>query len=61
MFRYVQKSFRVSLIISAGLILLLFLQSKQYLNWWNTGIFILFIFLFIAFKISTKKQIYETK
>jgi len=56
MFRYVQKSFCDSLIISIALILLLFLQAKQYLNWWNTGIFVLVIFLVLAFILSTKKH-----
>ena len=59
-FRYVQKSFQDSLIVSLIIILLLFLQAKQYLNWWNTSIFVLVVFLIIAFTFSTKKQTYET-
>ena len=54
------KSFQDSLIVSLIIILLLFLQAKQYLNWWNTSIFVLVVFLIIAFTFSTKKQTYET-
>jgi len=55
MFRYVKRSFSDSFFISIALILLLFLQSKGYLNWWNTGIFTLSLAFILAFSFTTKK------
>lgn len=61
MFRYVQKSFQDALLVSFALILLLYLAGGQYLNWWNTAIFTAVVFLAIGFRLSTKKQPYETE
>ncbi|OGH72527.1 MAG: hypothetical protein A3G00_05070 [Candidatus Magasanikbacteria bacterium RIFCSPLOWO2_12_FULL_43_12] len=54
MYRQVHKSFRDSLIISTALTLLLYLQGKQYLNWWNTLMFFAIIFLILSFFWSNK-------
>ncbi len=56
MFRYVKRSFSDSFFISVALIILLFLQGKAYLTWWNTGIFLLALVFILAFSFSTKKD-----
>jgi len=56
MFRYVQKSFKDSLFVSAVVVLMLFLQGKGYLNWWNTIIFVSTIILGIIFMWSSKNN-----
>lgn len=54
MYRYVQKSFRVGLLISGAAIMLLFLQEKEILTKWNS-ILLLFIAVTITcFFLSTK-------
>lgn len=54
MYRQVQKSFRDSLIISSALTLLIYLQGKEYLNWWNSLMFFAIIFLILSFFWSSK-------
>lgn len=56
MYRQVQKSFRDSLIISSALTLLIYLQGKQYLNWWNSLMFFVIIFLILSFFWSSKNN-----
>jgi len=56
MFRYVQRSFKDAFVVSVIFVLMLFLQGKGYLNWWNTGVFILALVLGIAFVWTTKHQ-----
>ena len=56
MFRFVQKSFRDSLILSILLISLLYLQGINYLRWWNGGVLIVAIIFYLIFAWSTKKQ-----
>ncbi|MBI5222173.1 MAG: hypothetical protein HY980_01610 [Candidatus Magasanikbacteria bacterium] len=56
MYRQVQRSFRDSLLISSALTILLYLQGKQYLNWWNSLIFFAIIFLTLSFFWSTKNS-----
>jgi hypothetical protein len=53
-FRYVQRSFRFSIVISGVLVLLLFLQGIRVLNIWNLGIFLLSLLFVVSFLISTK-------
>lgn len=54
MYRYVQKSFRVGLLLSGAAIMLLFLQEKEILTKWNS-ILLLFIAVTIScFFLSTK-------
>ncbi|MFH1947273.1 MAG: hypothetical protein ABIJ23_03905 [Candidatus Magasanikbacteria bacterium] len=56
MFRYVKRSFSDSFFISVSLVVLLFLQGKAYLTWWNTGIFLLALAFILAFSFTTKKE-----
>ncbi len=56
MFRYVKRSFSDSFFISVSLVVLLFLQGEAYLNWWNTGIFLLALAFILAFTFTTKKE-----
>ena len=56
MFRYVKRSFSDSFFISVALIVLLFLQGKAYLTWWNTGIFVLALAFILAFSFTNKKE-----
>lgn len=56
LFRYVKRSFSDSFLVSIILIILLFLQGRGYLNWWNTGIFLLALAFIFAFNISNKKE-----
>jgi len=44
-FRHVKKSFHDAFFISAFLLILLYLQSQNYLHWWNAGV-LAGIFLF---------------
>lgn len=54
MFRYVKQSFKDALFFTLVFILLLFLQGKGYLNWWNTIIFNLVVLLSSIFILSNK-------
>ena len=54
-FRLVEKSFRDACLSSIVLILLLYLQGKDLLTIWNLSIFVIFVVLFGAFYLSTKK------
>ena len=56
MYRYVQRSFKDAFLFSIVLIVLLFLQGKAYLNWWNTLIFLIALIFIVSFNISTKKK-----
>lgn len=56
LFRFVQKSFRDALLISAVLIGLLFLQGRKYLQWWNIGIAAVAIILLLIFKFFNKEK-----
>ena len=56
MFRYVGKSFRDSLFISVLLIVLLYLQGINYLRWWNMGVLVGAILIYLIFVWSTKKE-----
>lgn len=54
MYRYVQQSFRVGLIVSGIISLLLFLQGRNILTKWNS-ILLLFIFVtIVCFFLSTR-------
>lgn len=55
LFRYVQKSFRESTIISSIIILVLFLQGKQWLTVWNFGLFIILTIVVVSFLFSMKR------
>ena len=57
LFRYVQKGFRDALLISSIIVILLLLQGKNYLNWWNSGIIFFAFVLYLASKIINKSQI----
>ncbi len=57
MYRYVQKSFRDSLFFGVLLILLLYLQGENYLRWWNGGVLVGGLILYLSFIWSTKKEI----
>jgi len=56
LFRYVQKGFRDGCVLAGGVILLLFLQSKSLLNWWNIGAFIFVLFFLVLFQRSTQRS-----
>ena len=56
MFRYVKRSFSDSFFISVSLIVLLFLQGKGYLNWWNTGTFALALTFILAFSFTQHQE-----
>ena len=56
LFRFVQKSFREALFISAILIVLLFLQGKNYLQWWNLAVGLIAVLLFITFRFVNKRS-----
>lgn len=56
LFRFVQRSFRDALFISAILIALLFLQGKGYLQWWNLVVGLLAVSLFAVFRFVNKKR-----
>lgn len=55
MFRYVQKSFRDSLFISAFLTVLLYLQGAGLLNLWNSIFLLATLFSFLIFLFFNKK------
>ena len=56
MFRYVKQSFKDALFVAIVLILMLFLQGKGYLNWWNTIIFVVAILFCAIFILSSKNN-----
>lgn len=56
MFRYVKQSFKDALFVAIVLILMLFLQGKGYLNWWNTIIFVVAILFSALFILSSKNN-----
>jgi len=56
MFRYVKRSFSDSFFISVALIMLLFLQGRAYLTWWNTGIFLLALAFILAFSFTQHQE-----
>ncbi len=56
MFRYVQKSFRESFIISGFVIFILFLQGMSWLTVWNFGILLLLSILVTSFLFSVQKH-----
>lgn len=56
MFKHVHRSFKDALFIAIVLVIMLFLQGKGYLNWWNTIILILAILLGAIFILSSKKN-----
>ena len=55
-FRHVQKSFHNSFFLSSVIIILLFLQGKNYLRWWNAGVFLAAVILIIFTKFTNNKQ-----
>lgn len=59
LFRFVQRSFRDALLISSILIMLLFLQGKRYLEWWNLIVGLTAIVLFLLFRIFNKGKIID--
>lgn len=61
LFRYVRKSFSLALFLSSVVILLLYLQSIRFLNFWGVTIFILVIALIISFIISSKQNNIQTQ
>jgi len=61
MFYYVKKSFRDAFLISALSVILLFLQGKGYLRWWNIGILGLLILFYFIFNFFTKQSISEVQ
>jgi len=54
MFRHVKRSFRDSLFISIFLTILLYLQEKSFLHWWNAGILAGSFLLYVIFISSSK-------
>lgn len=54
-FRLVENSFRDACLGSVVLIVLLYLQGSDLLTIWNFSTFIIFVVLFGAFYLSTKK------
>jgi Ca2+/Na+ antiporter len=61
-FRHVQKSFRDSVFVSLFLTILLYLQDKMFLHWWNAGVLTGAFLLYLLFNWSTNKtkKDYET-
>jgi len=55
LFRYVERSFRESFILSAICIFLLFLRGIDLLNIWNFSFFIVLLILLFSFSFSTRK------
>ncbi len=56
LFKYVQSSFKDAFLYSLILIILLYLQSKAYLRWWNVGLVLVVIIFYLVFKISLKTE-----
>ena len=44
-FRIVKKTFRQGIVLSGFIILMLFLQQKEMLNWWTGTIILLMLFI----------------
>ena len=57
LFRYVERSFRESFILSAICIFLLFLRGVDLLNIWNFSFFIVLLILLFSFSFSTKRRL----
>ncbi len=56
MFRYVQKSFRESLILSIFIIFILFLQGMNWLTIWNLAILVLLTIFTASFLFSVNRH-----
>lgn len=56
MFRYVQRSFREALLVALLLTALLYLQGKQWLNFWNGSLVLLLFILYVSFSLSIKRD-----
>lgn len=56
LFKYVQSSFKDAFLYSLILTVLLYLQSKAYLRWWNIGLVLVIIIFYLVFKISLKTE-----
>lgn len=54
LFRFVQKSFQAGVFLSVLLVVLLYLQGKSFLNWWNILIFLAMIILLTLFRKFSK-------
>lgn len=57
MFKYVKRSFSDAFITAILLTFLLYLQGKNYLNWWMISVILSIIFLYVIFKVSTKSSL----
>jgi len=56
LFKYVQISFRQSLLMSAFLVLFLYLQGQGYLNIWNMMLLVTIFILIISFTLSVRHK-----
>lgn len=56
LFRYVQKSFRESLIISVFIVFILFLQGMRWLTVWNFGMLLMLSILVVSFLFSVQRH-----
>jgi len=57
LFRFVKKSFQAGLFLTFLLVVLLYLQSKSYLSWWNVLVFVTVIILLLVFKkLNSREQ-----
>jgi len=57
MFKHVQISFRHAVLFSVFISLFLFLQGKQFLNFWNTLVLLTLFGLVFSFSLSVKKKV----
>lgn len=56
LFRYVQKSFRESLLFSTFIVFILFLQGMNWLTVWNFGILLVLSILIVSFLFSVQRH-----
>ena len=54
LYKYVQKSFHLSMGLSALLLIILFMQEKAILTLWNVILFILLVIVLSAFVLTTR-------
>ena len=59
LFRFVKKSFQTALFLTFLLIIILYLQGKGYLSWWNILLLFIIVILLVIFKKLSKT--YETE
>jgi hypothetical protein len=56
MYVYVRKSFFNSTIVSLGLVVVMYLNTKKLLTFWNLAIFLIILLLLFSFVLSFKKE-----